>query len=697
MRVVGSRVLAGLVLALMSASVVFAYEMDDTVPEVTDRVARISFLRGDVQIRRDGSQDWEKAELNLPIVEGDEIAVEDGGRLEIQFSKDVHLRVDEATVVTIGQLSDSGIALGVTRGIVSVRLRKLDTDREFFEIDGPGTTVAIQKSGAYRFDAGGDGSSEVNIGVTSGGEARIYSANSGFSIKSGRAAKVYIDGDRSGEWDMTDASRFNDAFTAWADDRDSVVEKAIGGAYYDKYYDQDIYGAEDLNSYGDWEYTSDYGYIWRPYQRSISVYNDWSPYRYGSWRWVPPFGWTWVNAEPWGWATSHYGRWVWYRNRWVWTPYGYYRTNRSWWYPALVVVQVVNRNICWYPLGWGRRYNNYNHYYHDYLGNRDRRRRDRDRDWDGRGRDSNRDVAVTPSPTPGNPVADKIRPQTRGKVVPADSPGFRIGAGAADPALPPGAVISLPSDDFGWGRKIPTKAPPEVARDILAKKGDSDSAPVRLPAYESVRPKLSKEVSSTPPKLIGRGNLGVRVGASERAVDVPLDRELHRSRILGDRQPIPPPPAETTRPSEGNPRRPIGAVERPPVSRPQVEERKEKRSDEVTKGVPRIGNQPRPDVPRNDQAPAYKLPPRESKTPPQTEAPRREPAAPRQETPRPEPPVRRDPPRQEEKPRNDPPSRRETPPARQDPPQRKQPDPPKQERPAPKNDAGPTRKREPIT
>ena len=154
MRVVGSRVLAGFVLALLSVSAVFGYELDDTIPEVTDRVARISFLRGDVQIRRDGSQDWEKAELNLPIVEGDEIAVEGSGRLEIQFSKDKHLRIDEASLVQIRQLSDTGVAISVTRGIVSLRLRKLDLDNEFFEVDGPGTTVAMQKSGTYRFDAG---------------------------------------------------------------------------------------------------------------------------------------------------------------------------------------------------------------------------------------------------------------------------------------------------------------------------------------------------------------------------------------------------------------------------------------------------------------------------------------------------------------------------------------------------------------
>src|SRR5688572_5960135 len=67
----------------------YAFQADDT-PDVTARVARISFIRGDVQIRRAGVDEWETATLNLPIVEGDEIITEDG-RVEIQFDNYTHL------------------------------------------------------------------------------------------------------------------------------------------------------------------------------------------------------------------------------------------------------------------------------------------------------------------------------------------------------------------------------------------------------------------------------------------------------------------------------------------------------------------------------------------------------------------------------------------------------------------------------
>ena len=126
------------------------------------------------------------------------------------------------------------------------------------------------------------------------------------------------------------------------------------------YVDDDIYGADDLNDNGTWRYTSDYGYLWRPNRSAISRYASWSPYRFGEWRWVPYYGWTWVNDEPWGWVTYHSGRWVHYRGAWYWSPYSWIRKRRSWWRPALVAIVNIGNRVCWYPLGYGSRYYDYN-------------------------------------------------------------------------------------------------------------------------------------------------------------------------------------------------------------------------------------------------------------------------------------------------------------------------------------------------
>ncbi|HMJ07939.1 MAG TPA: FecR family protein, partial [Pyrinomonadaceae bacterium] len=335
-------------------------EEDDYVPDVTDRVARLSFISGDVRVRRGDSQEWERAVLNLPLVEGDEIATDPNGRCEIQFNTATHVRLAENSVLKLTAVKDEGIAVSLPQGSLSLVANNFDKARSYFEIDAPQTTIAVERSGVFRVDAGQRSGDDVRVAVTKDGEARVYSANSGFTLRSGRSATLAISGNYAGEWQTAEAERFADDFDSWTLDRDAVIAKLLNDAYYDKYYDRDMYGAEDLGSNGQWIYTRQYGYVWRPYSSAISGYSDWSPYRYGQWRWVAPYGWTWVGDEPWGWATYHYGRWVWDNGYWAWTPYGYYRNSRSWWQPALVVLTVLNNNVCWYPLPYNYHHYNYN-------------------------------------------------------------------------------------------------------------------------------------------------------------------------------------------------------------------------------------------------------------------------------------------------------------------------------------------------
>ena len=89
-------------------------------------------------------------------------------------------------------------------------------------------------------------------------------------------------------------------------------------------------GAEDLDRYGQWQQTPEYGALWVP--RSVAA--DWAPYTTGHWAWVRPWGWTWVDDAPWGFAPFHYGRWVYHRNVWCWAPGTY--VARPVYAPALV-------------------------------------------------------------------------------------------------------------------------------------------------------------------------------------------------------------------------------------------------------------------------------------------------------------------------------------------------------------------------
>jgi hypothetical protein len=96
------------------------------------------------------------------------------------------------------------------------------------------------------------------------------------------------------------------------------------------YVSPEMTGGEDLDRYGRWETTPDYGPIWMP----TTVVAGWAPYRYGHWVYVQPWGWSWVDYAPWGFAPFHYGRWLFFGGRWCWAPGA--RVARPVYSPAMV-------------------------------------------------------------------------------------------------------------------------------------------------------------------------------------------------------------------------------------------------------------------------------------------------------------------------------------------------------------------------
>jgi hypothetical protein len=95
-----------------------------------------------------------------------------------------------------------------------------------------------------------------------------------------------------------------------------------------------------LEPYGDWIETADYGYVYRPREAANS---RWRPYTNGQWVYTDA-GWTWISDEPFGWATYHYGRWTRIRGTgWVWVP-------GDEWAPAWVSWRKGGQYVGWAPL-----------------------------------------------------------------------------------------------------------------------------------------------------------------------------------------------------------------------------------------------------------------------------------------------------------------------------------------------------------
>src|SRR6185503_76174 len=360
-----------LLLTIFSATtIVRADDNDDDAEDydVKARVVRISLVSGEARLKRNGNAEWERAQLNAPLVEGDAISTDRGARVELQIDARNFVRLAGNSMLRIVTLRDEGVALSLLEGTASVRLANFDKDHEYFEIDAPKSTFAAEKKGVYRIDVTRDG--RVRVAARDGGRARIYSESSGFALRDGRTAELLIDGTDAGDWEFV-ASNAADAWDAFVREREQYLAQRL--RYDVQYYDSYVWGAEDLDAYGDWAYVDDYGWIWRPHITVINNYYDWAPYRYGSWVWVSPYGWTWVGQEPWGWAPYHYGRWVYYNNYWAWCPRSKFYRHRSWWRPALVAFSIsFGDNICWYPLHYHQRDPHSRHY-------RDRDRRDNDR------------------------------------------------------------------------------------------------------------------------------------------------------------------------------------------------------------------------------------------------------------------------------------------------------------------------------
>ncbi|HKR22283.1 MAG TPA: FecR domain-containing protein, partial [Pyrinomonadaceae bacterium] len=187
-----------LLLTLLSINITARADDDDEPDDydVKARVVRISLISGEANVKRTDSKDWERVQLNYPVVEGDTLATTKDSRLELQFDARNFVRFAENTVVRVITLRDEGTALSVIEGTVTVRLAKFDRGREYFEIDAPRSTLAAEKPGLYRIDVPPEG--RVRLTVRDGGSARIYSDTSGFSLRDGRSAELIVTGANAG-------------------------------------------------------------------------------------------------------------------------------------------------------------------------------------------------------------------------------------------------------------------------------------------------------------------------------------------------------------------------------------------------------------------------------------------------------------------------------------------------------------------
>nr|HET7858050.1 DUF6600 domain-containing protein [Caldimonas sp.] len=309
-------------IVVLTALVAFAAAFGAHAQAVVDppsRVARLGDASGQVWLFSADSNEWVTIARNRPLTTGDRIATDNGARAEITLGSTT-LRLDGATELEIARLDDSRFALRLEGGSVAVRLRSPQSVNEF-ELSTDEGRFRAQAVGRFRFDRF-DQASDV---TAFSGQAIYENRNTALPVTTGQHAQFWIDQAGVPQYAMMQLVR--DEFAAWNDDRDRAEDRV---AQQRRYVSPEMTGAEDLDRYGSWEQTPEYGALWIPRQVPVG----WAPYTTGHWAWVRPWGWTWVDDAPWGFAPFHYGRWVYRRNVWCWVPGTY--VARPVYAPALV-------------------------------------------------------------------------------------------------------------------------------------------------------------------------------------------------------------------------------------------------------------------------------------------------------------------------------------------------------------------------
>jgi len=291
--------------------------------------ARVSVAQGDVNIRRGDNGQYTGAVVNAPITGRDHLETSGGSRAEVEL--------DAVTLVRLAPNTDAGFAdlqyhrAQIQLGLGTIIFRVLQASPTQVEIDTPSVGFRALGPGDYRISVYDNGTSQISV---RSGQAEILSPHGSERLDAGRSVMVRGDANNPEMQDVADVPR--DQFDDWSAGRD----QELAASQSTQYLNTDVQGASDLDHYGNWVPSADYGQVWQPQ----GVPQDWSPYSNGQWAYTDYYGWSWIDAAPWGWAPYHYGRWFYNTGRgWCWWPGE--RLHPAYYSPALVGFYGLGRGI----------------------------------------------------------------------------------------------------------------------------------------------------------------------------------------------------------------------------------------------------------------------------------------------------------------------------------------------------------------
>ncbi|MCP4204915.1 MAG: hypothetical protein GY769_23650 [bacterium] len=313
-----------------------------TTDAEADAYGFVSRVEGDALLAGLEGDDAVEAEINHPLLTGDQITT-NSGRIEVVLPDGSIVRVGRGTTVvfeTLAGAPDSPDAeigassyLTLDEGELQIRTPETFYGGEELIVGTANATIYLAAAGNYRIAAQSSSFSEV---VVREGFAEADTQRGSGIARAGEALE--ISGYGRPFVNVVEAGPA-DGLELWAGDLDRAAYESVPADVDPRL----AYAAAPLRGSGEWIVVESRR-VWRPYVRV-----DWRPFRYGRWVYTPS-GLTWVASAPWGWVTSHYGSWDYVPGYgWLWLPGNVYLPGGVYWYWGPT-------HVAWIPLGYYNRH-----------------------------------------------------------------------------------------------------------------------------------------------------------------------------------------------------------------------------------------------------------------------------------------------------------------------------------------------------
>jgi FecR protein len=294
------------------------------------RMARLTYLAGQVQLDGAAGAGSQSAVLNMPILEGTVLSTANDGQAELEFEDGSLVRLTPNSALSVVKLSvdadgDFQSKLALLHGLAYLELRS--TAKYQYSLDAQGDTLSPLENSTLRVSldqppaiiAVLQGKVHVSSIAPAAGQAGAQAdATAGQTLRSDstpgqQATGTYLvkDGIDPDSWDQWNRDR--DVVAAKESTNQTTARNGFAG-------DQG-YGWSDLDANGSWYDLPGQGQVWQPDVAADAGIDAFDPYGYGAWAWTPGYGYAWASGYSWGWTPYRCGNWqFWDGFGWGWAP-----------------------------------------------------------------------------------------------------------------------------------------------------------------------------------------------------------------------------------------------------------------------------------------------------------------------------------------------------------------------------------------